>query len=254
MELTFLAPLSSRALELGELNWWSSWATLSWLDRNSYMLSSMEFAEPFFNRVGFLSCAGLASSAEKAEHRFRALGLDPVLLVHEKCSAGMKALTKTGYRKADTMTVLASTRSPRSAGRSQGVKISLSGSAREWSRVYLRAFYGDERLLPQVTRIVRRLNEMTRVTLLEAKLEGAVAGVLAIYRTPGLAGVYCVGTLPKFRRMGVAGALVDRAKEVASSEGRRLFLQTLESDGTEPFYLARGFTRLYRKHFMVKEN
>ncbi len=249
-----MGPLRRRNLELNELKWWSNWAKVSWLDRNTHILSSREFAEPFFNRAGFLSCAGISSSIERAERRFRGLGLDPVLLVHEKCMVGRKALTRKGYRKVDTMTVLASTSRSQRAERAPVVEVSSSSSVYDWSRAYLQSFYGDEHLLQAVTKVASRLKQMREATLLEARLEGTVAGVLAIFRTPGLAGVYCVGTLPKFRRMGVAGTLIGRANGMAQSEGRKLCLQTLESDGAEPFYLARGFTELYRKDFMAREN
>ncbi|MDV3292990.1 MAG: GNAT family N-acetyltransferase [Nitrososphaerales archaeon] len=246
--------LRRRDLELNELRWWSNWAKLSWLDKNTHMLSSRDFAEPFFNRAGFLSCAGISSSLEGVERRFRSLGLDPVLLVHDKCTVGRKALTRKGYRMVDTMTVLASTSDLPRADPAPTIAVSSSCSIDDWSRAYLQSFYGDERLLLAVTKVARRLKKLREATLLQTRLEGSVAGVLAIFRTPGLAGVYCVGTLPKFRRRGVAGTLIGRAKEIAIAEGRRLCLQTLESDGAEPFYLARGFTKLYRKNFLAKEN
>jgi len=80
------------------------------------------------------------------------------------------------------------------------------------------------------------------------------AGVLAIFRTEGLAGVYCVGTVPKHRRRGVAGALLSKAEAIAGNEGRRLILQSLASDVSARFYLERGFKALYCKQLLSKEN
>lgn len=245
---------SRRELELNELEWWSNWAKLSWLGKNAHLLTSREFNEPFFNRAGFIVCSDLSASVDKAERAFRNLGMNPVLLVYESCSNGMKVLSRKGYRLVDTMTVLVSTGALSRPNRPSDVRPSSSISSEDWSRAYLKSFYGDERLMPVVTRIVRRLQRAREATFLEARLEGQVAGVLAIYRTKGLAGIYCVGTLPRFRRRGVAGALTARAKEIATKEGRKLILQTLESDGAEPFYTARGFRKLYRKNLMVKEN
>ena len=105
-----------------------------------------------------------------------------------------------------------------------------------------------------MTGVARRLVRNRSATLLEARLDGTVAGVLAVFRTRRLAGIYCVGTVPKFRRRGVAGALLDRAAEIAASEGRRLILQTLKSDGVEDFYSKRGFVDLYRKTFLRRES
>ena len=109
-------------------------------------------------------------------------------------------------------------------------------------------------MLSPTVGIARRLVEKRSTTLLEAKLDGAVAGVMAIFRTPSLAGIYCVGTVPRFRRRGVAGSLLRRASEIATAESRLMMLQTLRSDRVEEFYKKRGFTRLYQKCFMEKES
>ena len=78
------------------------------------------------------------------------------------------------------------------------------------------------------------------------------AGVLAIFRTEGLAGVYCVGTVPQHRRKGVAASLLSNAKAIAGAEGRHLFLQSLASDGTLRYYLQRGFRVLYSKQLLSR--
>jgi GNAT superfamily N-acetyltransferase len=150
------------------------------------------------------------------------------------------------------MTVLLSSDSE-SAGPAQ-VDINERPAPDNWTRAYLQAFYGDQVLAPHIAPIVARLLKLKAVTLLEARMGDDTAGVLAIFRTAGLAGVYCVGTVPEHRRKGVAGALLSKAKAVAGAEGRHLFLQSLASDGTSRYYLQRGFRVLYSKTLFSKEN
>ena len=90
-------------------------------------------------------------------------------------------------------------------------------------------------------------------TFLESKVDGHTAGVLAVFRTPGVAGVYCVGTAPEFRNRGVASSLIATARKVADGEGRALILQTLTSDGALPFYLKRGFVEMHSKSVLVRK-
>ena len=238
-----------RDLELNELGWWGKWAKLEWLGKDAYLLSSKEFPETFYNRGGLLSCGSVAS-LRPLEGRLSALGARPALMVFDSCRGAARALASSGYRKEDTMTVMASASS---AAGEAGVETGRAKSARAWAEAYLKAFYGELSLLPTVLRIVRQLMQNDRTTILEARLEGRAAGTLAAYRTGGLLGVYCVGTTPGFRGRGAAGALIAHASDLASSEGRVLFLQTLESDGVVPFYLRRGFRVLYRKNLMTKK-
>jgi len=249
-----LANPSRLDLELNELKWWSNWAKTEMLGKNAYIMTSDDFQESFFNRACFVDCRAVSTYREKAEGRFRDLGLPSVLTLNEGCASARTSLARSGYKAFETMTVMVSTGRLEPTGGEARVRRVSSGQVDEWSQAYLLSFYGDETLMPIVSPVAHRLARDPAATLLEAELNGVVAGVLALFRTRRAAGVYCVGTVPRFRRRGIAGALLGRAGEIASSEGRRLVLQTLKSDGAEAFYSKRGFFPAYRKAFMRQEN
>ena len=248
-----MGAVSRRDAEANEARWWFYWARLRRKTNGCYLLTSEEFPEPFFNRAGALSCEGVARAASWAEKELQLRGLPPTVLVFDSCPSGAKALLASGYRAVDTMTVLVS-KGAIDGSRASDSKVHTSSSAGSWVGAYLRAFYGDEELAGSVVPIVRRLLKAKAATLLEATVKGRVAGTLALFRTGGLAGVYCVGTVPEFRKRGVATGLLSRAKEIADAEGRELILQTLASDRAEPFYSQRGFECLYSKTIMEKES
>jgi GNAT superfamily N-acetyltransferase len=244
---------SRRDIELNEAKWWSRWARLSWVNSGCYLLASEEFAEPFFNRAGVLSCGGTARAASWAEKELGKRGLRSTVLTFESCVAGTRALLAGGYRVADTMAVLASKGTIAKTTDSR-IRVQTSRSPGPWVRAYLRAFYGSEELAESVLHIATRLSKARETTLLEARVQGEVAGSLALFKTKGLAGVYCVGTVPEFRGRGVATQLLARAKEIATEEGRVMILQTLASDGAGRFYRERGFEHLYSKMILEKES
>ena len=244
---------SGRASELNELTWWSHWAYLGWLDKNTHILTSREFNEPFFNRAGFLECGGVVGSLGAIEMSFRKLGVDSTVLLYDSCASGMKALTSSGYTLFDRMTVMELGRPSFRLNDSLVVLPVRSRTQDSWSRAYLQSFYGDTKLLRSVNKVVARLVRRKDVTLLAGSIGDEMAGVLAIQRSRDFAGVYCVGTLPRFRMMGVSATLICKAYEIASREGRRLVLQTLESDGVEDFYLRRGFRKLYTKNMLSRK-
>ncbi len=233
---------------MNELRWWSKWATLR-RHGDGYLISSDELRESFFNRAGSFSCQGLAGTAAWAERHFSPRGMNPTVLAFESCSAD--PLLAAGYRKVDEMTVLRSTRTIPDAGAHHLVL--SSSDPRAWTLAYLRSFYGNGKLAKVVEPKVTSLMESREVTLLEARLGEETAGVCALFRTRGIAGVYCIGTVPKFRRRGVATALLSTARKMADSEGRALILQTLTSERAMAFYLARGFARVHSKLVLEKK-
>ena len=249
-----MAAPSRLDLELNELKWWSKWTKTTMLGRNAYVMTSSSFRELFFNRACFVDCRAASAYMPRAEEMLSRSGVRPAYTVHEGCAAASRALARSGSRLLDTMSVMFLSHKSGSVESDAGIRRVGKERIVQWSRAYLQAFYGDDRLLPAVTRVVGGLVADRSATLLEARLGGSVAGVLALYRTRHVAGVYCVGTVPSFRRRGVAGALLDRAAALAESEGRYLILQTLESDGVEAFYRKRGFVRVYRKRLFSKES
>ena len=239
--------------ELNEARWWSNWARLTWLDSAGYLLTSGDFGEPFFNRACILNCRGVDATVAWAEERLTAQGTGPIITIFDSCNKAARGLRASGYRRVDRMTVMLSSGQGKSASQAP-VTINGRPAADNWTRAYLEAFYGDKELAPTVTPIVVRLLKLRSVTLLEARTEGETAGVLAIFRTRGLAGVYCVGTIPEHRSKGVASALLSKATAMAAAEGRHLILQALASDVPSSFYLERGFRILYSKQMMSKES
>ena len=236
-----------RDVELNEVHWWSKWARLRW-HGDGFLLSSDDLREPFFNHAGSLTCAGVSGTVSWAEPHLSRLGMGPSFLIFDSCEA-TKTLLSSGYRQVDTMTVLLS---KGAIGAETGNVAATATTPDGWTSVYLRAFYETENLAGVVKPIVSSLLKSKAAALLESRIGGKTTGVLALFRTRGIAGIYCVGTAPDHRGEGVATTLLAKAKEIAESEGRAMVLQTLKSDGTLRFYLDRGFEALYSKSFLEK--
>ena len=234
-----------RETEANEIRWWSNWAKLRWRG-DGYLLTSTELKEPFFNRGGSLTCGGVLAAAGWTGEALSRRGVDSTFLALESCSA-VERLLSAGYRQVDAMKVLYSKGPLPGSG-----DVETSSSAERWTSAYLRSFYGDEGIADVVGPIVASLLKKKEVTLLESKTGAETTGVQALYRTRGLAGVYCVGTVPEHRNKGAATRLLGRARSIASDEGRTMILQTLESDGVLQFYLERGFEVLYTKLVMAR--
>ncbi len=244
---------SGKDLELNEAGWWSHWSDLQWTGEKSYVMLSSDFDEYFFNRAGFVDCSSGLDDVMRIEAKFDAAGRSPVFSVQTECRELAALLSSRGFTSFDEMSVMQLGQPE--FKKSTGLKV-IQGQdveTKEWAATYALSFYGNLSLQGPVARIVHRLAGEPSVILVSGKKDGKTLGVLAGFRTPGLLGVYCVGTRVENRRMGVAGSMIHEASKIASAEGRLLILQTILSDGSEDFYARGGFRRLYLKHLMRRK-
>lgn len=238
-----------RGHELNEVEWWAKWAELEWVGGGCYALFSKKFREPFFNRAGFLEIAqNLEDLVETMEERFAERRVKPRVLVQE--TPGWRPVgeffARRGYRVVDSMSVMQAGRGALVQNPEVDVEVSTRSLA-EWSRTYLRAFYGRTVLMPAVKSILGKAIVDKRVSLLIARIGRDAVGCGAVYRTEGLLGAYCIGTVPAWRRKNVGSTVLGAIRELARRERRKLILQTMLSDSVEDFYLRNGFNRLYIK-------
>jgi predicted N-acetyltransferase YhbS len=248
-----LESASAKDIELNEANWWSHWADVRWMGQGSYVMLSSDFDEYFFNRAGFVDCGAGKGEIARMEAEFETAGRPPCFSIQNECKELVAVLNSRGYTAFDEMSVMQL--SQLGLERANDLKV-LRGEDLDtttWAVTYSLAFYGDHSQQAPVARIIDRLAREPSVTLLAGEKDKEMVGVLAAFRTPGLLGVYCVGTLESSRGMGVAGSLIHEANKVASAEARVLVLQTIVSDGAEGFYARGGFRRLYMKHLMQRK-
>lgn len=240
-------------LESNELEWWSHWACAERV-QEGYLLYSREFLEPLFNHAGLLQPPldpkGFISHVEK---RYRELGLQASFFIvggTQEYSPVEQNLAGKGYRVVDQMHVMRLKGSIRTKANVE-VVVADRTMVDAWSEVYVASFGEDPKLLVAVKRIVASVVENPAVKLLIAKHEGTPSGVLALYTSGGVTGVYCVGTLREKRRKGVATTLLAHAAQHALKTHTELVLQTFESDGVVGFYTGLGFRRLHTKNVWV---
>ena len=237
-------------LERNEAGWWSHWGTVGWVGTRFYVLKSKDFGEAFFNRATFQTCDATREDVSRAEAGLGRGRYESTLTVFESCSRLRASLEARGYASVDVMNVMKAGPGPIRGSPGVTVRKAAAADLDSWSETYLRAFYGDLTLGLEVLKVARRLHKLEDVTMLVAESEGKVSGVTALYRTPGLLGLYCLGTLPECRNRGIARSLLKASKEMADAEDRELVLQSLRSEETEPFYRRFGFEKLYEKRLL----
>jgi GNAT superfamily N-acetyltransferase len=250
-----------REYELNEVGWWGKWVDETvWVSKNSYAVFSDEFkGEDFYNRGGFIGAERVPRDAVEAiEKEFAKRKRSKPCIVVEEGRPWEKvraSLSKRGYAVTDRMLVMEGRRKAKPSANPEVVVVVVGPRPKgkelqEWTRVYLQAFYSDQRLGDVVGKIMRKAVKDRKVSVILARVGNEAAGCAVMYRSAGaVAGAYCIGTAPSFRGRGVAATMVGLMRDLAQGEKRRLILQTLASDSVEGFYLKQGFRLAYTKTF-----
>jgi GNAT superfamily N-acetyltransferase len=187
----------------------------------------------FFNRAAVEGCA--AGAELQVARKFWARGMDCYLYFR----------FPSNLPHLDTMHVLVSRRAKKSRG--NVVQIGRQDLVK-WVDVFCRSF-GVPQWRSEVERIMEANFE--KLELLLSYRGDVPAACAALYRKSGLAGLYCLGTLSRYRREGLAGSILAFAQRTTKSDGTPLFLQTLESEGLVHLYKKSGFVLSHKKQVCV---
>ena len=124
----------------------------------------------------------------------------------------------------------------------------------KWLNVYSASFGIDiEKRATIRTSLQKKNFRESKFILYEQKLkEKAIShnlrpmGCCLLFPTNDVLGLYCLGTVQRFRNKGIASSLIDFAITYAKMNGFNLIgLQTLHSEHTTGFYQRRYFMTVY---------
>lgn len=237
-------------MEDNENNFVALWSERVRLDCATLYANSVMLDDPFFNRVTDISCKEFCKMLDAAESEFAKRKVRPFVycISDERLR---KELHKRGFVLFDIMSVLLY------EGRYK-VKysgdISIEKASRnkieEWIDVYCSSF-DSEKWRDEIA--LRVSNSFDRLQLYTAYVKNSPTGCVALFEKNSLLGLYCLGTLAKYRSMGIATALIAISADTAKEKGLQLFLQTFKADGFINYYVKRGFTQIYTKEVYTKE-
>ncbi len=120
-------------------------------------------------------------------------------------------------------------------------KISYENSAL-WAKTFCQAYDCGE-WFHVVDTVVK-----DSLTSVEYFVDESISSCMALYQRNSVMGLYCLGTIPSQRNMGLAASLIDFAlHEVNQRKLEFLMLETYEKDSLLGFYTKLGFEKLYQK-------
>lgn len=200
------------------------------------LLNSKLEGDYFFNRASVHDCLDPIEAAGQIAKMFWQNGLDCYLYDRDDKLAGK------GFAQIDTMHVLRAS-SASANGRTKVMRIDRQ-LLPVWIDLFCRSF-AVSKWKGEVERIMN--SSFDGLELLLSYCDGVPAGCAALYSKKGVTGLYCLSTVSKLRRRGLANDMLAAAVGLSNN----LFLQTLGSEGLLPFYQKAGFTLAYTKNIYV---
>ncbi len=203
--------------------------------------------DPFFNRLTEIDCKDLDSIIKEAENTFKSINVKP--FIHSIDQELKRKLEEHNYILFDKISVLLL----ESAYTIKGVKgIEVKKVSKDdleqWVNVYSIAFDTQS----YKYEIYNRLKGLNALDLYIADIKGVIVGCMALLPSKHLVGLYALGVLPDYRRLGVASTLIRYAYDYAHANNLDLFLQTCLSKNTLNYYIKHGFVQLYIKEIYTK--
>ncbi len=236
-------------MEDNENSFVALWSDKVKLDCATFYANSVMADDPFFNRVTDITCKEFGTMLDLAESEFVKRNVKPFVycLSNERLKA---ELQKRGFVLHDAMPVLLYEGRYKLKYPTDIVIEKIDrNKIDDWVDLFCSSFDSEGWREEIKYRISDSFNILQ---LYVAYVKSSPAGCVALFKKNSLLGLYCLGTLAKYRRAGVAAALISASADIANKIGLKLFLQSFKADGLINYYVKRGFTQIYTKEIYTK--
>ncbi|MBM3898223.1 MAG: GNAT family N-acetyltransferase [Thaumarchaeota archaeon] len=235
-------------LEKNEEGFFTLWSKVTYLDSALLFLNSKFPDDLLFNRVStnYLQ-HDYEGLADKALEHFRKKKIRPTFFIAEHQRKLKGELLKKSFRCINSFNIMRLKRFVPFPSKDAEVSIVDSESIAAWINTYMKSFDIDAKFRPEVSRRAIKCLKSNNCTLYIARIYGEPAGTSLTYIGEDVAGFYCIGTVPKFRGIGVASLILGLAIKDAEKQSHLQCLQNLESDDVRRFYEERGFETVFAK-------
>jgi GNAT superfamily N-acetyltransferase len=215
----------------------------------------------FYNRLNLCKAEISCEVLRKAEYRFFMSNMNCYAYVHEENADIQRRLNRAGYSWIDTMDVMTHSREPdlgyTNKANTDGPVFKVKNvEIPSWVRTFCESFEMLEMQTEIKQRVERHFDKL--ILLISYVCSGLShpqpGGCCALFINHGIIGLYCLGTIPKFRGKGIARKMVASGLQYAFNyDLDYLLLQTFESQDLFSFYSKFGFKLAYKKRVFEKK-
>jgi GNAT superfamily N-acetyltransferase len=244
-------------MECNESTFCSLWTERIKLNNCMELFINKKFSEDyFFNRVNNILCCcdNVRSVLKEAARIFSERGLKCYVYIDDSYTVLEKILLETRFTLLDTMQAF---RSNINKIQYENQKIYVDKIDIDllpiWIDLFCKSFNALE-WKSEVERILKmHFNELTLlVAYIKRNSTQIPAGCALLFNLHGLIGLYCLGTIPSFRRQGLARKIIKVSLDIARQQSATfLICQAFTNEGFAEIYERLGFQLVYKKKIYV---
>ena len=243
-------------MEHNESTFCSLWTERIKVNNCTDLFINEKFSEDyFFNRVNnILCCHDVRSVLEESIRIFSERRLKCYVYIDDSDAMVEKILLENRFTLLDTMQAF---RSNINKIQYENHKINVDkidiALLPVWIDVFCNSFNALE-WKSEVERILKmHFNELTLlVAYVKSNSSQIPAGCALLFNLHELTGLYCLGTVPSFRRQGLARKIIKVSLDIARQQSTGfLILQAFTNEGFTDFYNRLGFQLVYKKKIYV---
>ncbi|MBI2126156.1 MAG: GNAT family N-acetyltransferase [Thaumarchaeota archaeon] len=239
-------------LESNERGFFSIWSDLIDFGSAKFFLNRKFPDDILFNRIIEIGVRKnkLNDAIDEVIAYFNGAGVRPSVFVTERSIEDY--LVGKHFKHVDDFNVMKLRKFMPDERRAAEVSATDASTLTEWVKAYMTSFDIAARFEQEVLKR-SKMSLKKGCTLYLAKVRGEPAGTTLSYYENGITGIYCVGTLPKFRGRGIASKMLEVAIRDSGKRGDHVqCLQNLEGDKVREFYEKRGFETVFVKRVYQK--
>ena len=164
------------------------------------------------------------------------------------------SLTKIGFKKSDKILVMKNKNNNFKYDMKFKLKDVNQNNLEEWITCYMKSFEITEKFRSKLNNIINNIYQNKKNKFFLSILDNNIVGCLILFSENKIGGIYCVGTNPEYRNIGVASFILNHAIKYSKQIGNTdTILQTLLSDQLEIFYKKKQFNIEYYIDVYLKE-
>jgi len=234
-------------LEKNEHRFFSLWSKAIDLDSAKMFLNRNFLDDLLFNRVSAsYSKRNHSGLVDKALTYFQKAKISPTFFIAEHHTKLRQELLKNSFKTVNSFNTMKLKEFVPYSGKKTEVSIVDAKSIAVWIATYMKSFDIGASFKTEVSNRAEKCLKSKNCVLYAARVGGEPAGTSLTYIEGGVTGFYCIGTIPKFRGIGIASQMLGVAISGARKSDLQC-LQNLESDNVRAFYEKRGFETVFVK-------
>jgi N-acetylglutamate synthase-like GNAT family acetyltransferase len=212
----------------------------------------------FYNRLNLYQNGDSLGALRRAEKTFFKRAMNCYVYVHEQNTEIQHTLLHNGFNWIDTMDVMTIDCEKYHNERNENGEVYIIRAHYADIPRWVSTFCGSFEIPEWQTEVQHRVElHFDKLILLISYFRSGnsaeLSGCCALFINQGIMGLYCLGTVSKFRCRGVARKMISSSFEyTVENDLKCLFLQTFESQDLFEFYRKSGFRLAYRKRVYEK--